>query len=218
MGLTESTKKTYLSIAIGKIRKKSDDKDDKAVMRELKDKSKVYERVYQNISGKLDSIVMREHEEYGKSWVLTIVDGDDTFAVQVSEDSRYGNDLLKKIPNLHKGSIYKFTPYDFERNGKHKVGLAIEDRSGKKIESYYQKFTGNDQEGWKVENLNGFPEFTGDKNDKDDLKIYFTTVTKFLRLNAQKALQLSFLEPAPPVETPPVDEQAPFPKDDDLPF
>ena len=218
MGPQESIQKTYMNISLGKLRKRSDEKDSKAVQRELKDKSKVYERVYQSITGVLESITMKDHEEYGKSWILNLEAEGEIYAVQVQEDSRYGTDLLKRLPRLHKKSIYKFTPYDFTRNGKHRAGLAIEDESGKKIESFFQSFSGNEKDGWKVENLNGFPNFGGDSRDKDDLKIYFTQVTKFLRNYALKHLQTEFLEPAPPVEIAEHDDSVPSPSDGDLPF
>lgn len=217
MGREQSTQRIYMNISFGKIRERSTEDNPNAVMRELKDKSKVYELVFDSVSGVLEDIIFSDDQKFGKQWKLRITDGNEHFQVQVPEDSRYGIDLLKKLPNLHKGSIYRFKPYDFERNGKRKAGIAITNKADQKVESFFQRFSGNDQDGWKVENLHGFPELTGNAKDKDDLKVYFILVAKFLRTKAFEHINNNFLTAAPEPTTP-EEEQAPFPKDDDLPF
>ena len=196
MGLHEPTNKTYLRVSLGKIRKTSDKSDALAKERKTDKGDIVYERVWNAVSGTLEDITFFDHKDYGKSWTVLIKDGEDNFAVQVHEDSRYGIDLLKKIPRLQKGYSIKITPYDFEVNNKRKIGLSIE-QEGVKVETFYQKFTDEGNGKYKVENLYGFPNFEGDSKDKDDLKIYFTKVAKFLRGKAQEHIDGNFKRALP---------------------
>ena len=191
MGLHEPTNKIYLRVSLGKIRKTSDKNDPSAKERKTNEGETIYERVYNAVSGTLENITFFDHKDFGKSWTVLVKDGEDLFAVQVHENSRYGIDLLKKIPKLGKGLKIKITPYDFEVNDKRKIGLSIE-QEGIKVDSYYQKFTELEGGKYKVENLNGFPDFTGDPKDKDDLKIYYTQVAKFLRGKALEHIDGNF--------------------------
>src|ERR1051325_9581293 len=194
MGLGERIPRIYLSVSYGAIRRKTTADDPKAVERELKDKSIIHERVYQFVQGNLENIRFWDDRDYGKSWTLDVRDGSELFAVKVMEDSRYGIDLLKKIPNLRKGSAYIFTPYDFEKDDGRRVGISIKkEGTDEKVPSYYQQFeTGTDGK-TKVKNLYGFPAFEGEWKDKDDVKIYFLKLAKFLRERAMTHLTTDFL-------------------------
>jgi len=106
------------------------------------------------------------------------------YAVQLAESSKFGLDFLKKLPNLVQGVRYKFTPWEVEKDGNTKGGIAIvraEDEE--KIQSFYQNFAGSEEEGWTITNVNGFPDIPQPikKMAKDDWKIYFIQVAKFLR-------------------------------------
>lgn len=188
MGLHEASNIQYLSIGYGRIRRRCDKDDPKAVERKSKDGTPSYAIEYKDIDGMLVDITFRDDPEYGKSWTIHVEDSGQVYAIQVSEQSRTGSDLLKKIPNLRRGQFYKFKPYDHEKNRKRKTGISIE-CGGEKVQSYYQKFTGSETDGWSVENINGFPEYTGDWGDEDEVKIYFTRVTKFLRVRALEFLK-----------------------------
>lgn len=219
MALHEPTNKIYLTVSLGRIRKKTTKEDASAKERQTEKGDTIYERVYNAVSGTLENITFFDHKEYGKSWTVLIKDGEDLYAVQVHENSRYGIDLLKKIPNLSKGRTVKITPYDFELNNKRKIGLSIE-QSGIKVEPYYQKFTQLEDGKYKVENLHGFPNFDGDPKDKDDLKIYYTQVAKFLRGKAQEHIEGNFGRVLPESIADEIykNESTDSPEDEDLPF
>lgn len=191
MGLEGTVSHIYVNIAFGRIRMKASKDDPKAVERKNKSGESSWGIEYQSISGVLDDVKFRTHEEYGNSWNVFIKDGTDNYCLQISEDSRFGVDFLKKLPNLHRGEPYKFTPYDYEKDKKRKIGLSIVDGGNNKVQSFYEKFTEKGDK-WEVELLHGFPTFTGNSKDKDDLKIYFTQVAKFLRTQAQEFLKSKF--------------------------
>lgn len=210
MGLGEKSNKLYLKVSLGAIRKTTTKDDPKAKVRQNKDGENVYERVYNFIDGQLENITFYEHEEFGNSWTLHLKDGEEHYGLQVQENSRYGIDLLKKLPNLIRGERYKIIAYDFEKDGQRRVGLSIEElKTNSKIQSYYQKVE-KDGDKLKITQLHGFPEFDGDWKDKDDTKIYFTKVTKFLRKKALDIINGWTAKPDLPEE---VTEDK-----DDLPF
>jgi len=112
--LGENEIRQYLNVSIGKLRQRVKEGDPKAKARTIEDTGEViYERIYSYIEAKLEKIFMRTHKEYGNSWVLLMQDGGVKYSVQISENSRYGDDLLKKIPNLNYGKIYRITPFSF---------------------------------------------------------------------------------------------------------
>lgn len=194
MGLNKPSSRIYVNFSYGMVRKKCEAFHADAVPRVTEDGT-VHERVWRSITGVLEDVIFRTHVEYGNSWNIHIKDEAEEYGAQVQENSRYGADFLKKLPNLKQGQIYTFLPYDFEHNGERRVGLSITDYEKNKISSYYQEFS--EDKNVPVKNLNGYPTYDGDWKDKDETKIYFTRVTKFLRLEAQKYLEHDFRNTQP---------------------
>ena len=213
MGLNKGANRTWLNVGFGKIRQKAKAGDPDVVERTLQDGTKSYAIEYQSLDGKLDTIYMKTHHEYGNSWMVIISDGEVSYGLQITENSRYGADLLRRIPNLKKGEIYKFSPYAFIPQGEtdEKVGLSIKTVGDEKVQSYFQTFEQGPDGKIKVTNINGFPTYAGERNDKDALKIYFIGVTKFLRAFAQSYLKSAQFEAPPehPVATE-VESDLPF--------
>ncbi len=187
--LGENEIRQYLNVSIGKLRQRVKEGDAKAKARTIEDTGEViYERIYSYIEAKLEKIFMRTHKEYGNSWVLLMQDGGAKYSVQISENSRYGDDLLKKIPNMRYGIIYKITPFSFTPEGakKEKTGLSIKEGETQ-IGSFYHEFLKNADK-WQVKLLHGHPAYEGPQNDKEEIKIYYMRVRKFLRDRATEYL------------------------------
>ncbi len=235
--LGESEERTYLNVSYGKLRQRAKEGQEKAKSRTLEDGTVIWEKVYNFLEGIIDKIFMKTHEEYGNSWLILMSDGEEKFSIQVSENSRYGDDLLKKIPNLNYGRGYKITPYDFEADGKRKCGISIKTlQSDLSVISYYHTFGKNPDGSASVTATNGFLEYDGNWKDKDEVKIYFMRVRKFLReksleyLEKDKSATTSAKAVTPGVESgepfidgletppPPTDEDAPPPNKGDAPF
>lgn len=214
MGLGESSSTLFLNVGYGRLRKKCKAETPGAVERKTKDGESTWALEYRYVEGILDSVFPREHEEFGRSWVVRILDGKESYSIQISEDSRYANDFLKRLPNLRKNQVIKIMPYDFtDDKGKRKVGLKITGPGEERIENYYQEFI---QEGDKfsVINKHGYPEYGGDRKDKDELKIYFIKVTKFLREQSIHFIENQFQE----ISDTQREEFQEGPPEDDLPF
>ena len=219
MGLRSPSNKIYLKVSYGMIRKKCEATAEGAVERKTKDGEKSYALEYRSLTGTLDEVSFRDDEDYGKSWSLDIVDEKlIAYSLQIQEDSRYGMDLLKKLPNLHQGDLLEITPYDFTKDSKRHCGLSIK-RGEEKISSYYQEFLETPEGKMKINNLHGFPDFTGDRKDKDEFRIYMIQTAKFLRTQGLRHLETEFKhrreqeEIKPPFSS----EDSPI-TDDDVPF
>lgn len=197
--LGQRTQRIFLGISYGKIRQGCKPTDAGAVERKTKDGSSTWAIEYDFIQGQLVDLYFKHHEEYGNSYVLCIDDDNSHYSVQVNEDSKFGSQLMKAIPNLKQGQFYRFTPYDYMKDGKTKRGLNIaklmsmrDESDGDRVENFYQNFTQGPDGSWASENKNGLPTFTGKKDDKDEWKIYSIQATKFLREQAQEYLKGQF--------------------------
>jgi hypothetical protein len=224
MGLQQANNRNYLNISIGKIRKKVATGTPGALQRENKNKEVISELVYDSISGIIEYISFKDHPDFGKSWTVNVKDGDEAFGIKVSEGSRYGGDLLKKMPNLKYGKSYTFFPFDFnDQNGNRKTGLSIKDSNDNKIDSYYHEFPKVNGK-FTVKYLNGHPAPQDFKNwDKEDWKVYFMQALKFMRQRAFEYIEVqkNEAEKAPIFEEKTtidkaIEELPSF--DDDIPF
>lgn len=191
MGLKNMEDRTYLRIRYGRIVKPVPPGTEGAKMRKTNSGEVIYELTWESLSGILDNVTFRDDQRFGKSWNVFVRDDGRLFVLEIQEDSRYGTDFLKKLPNLHRGRFYTFKPFDFEKDNKRRVGISITDEIDQRVESYYQKFKKVD-DGWVVENINDYPTYDGNPRDAEDLKMYFIRVTKFLRARALEYLNNKF--------------------------
>jgi len=222
LGSNTGTAKTYLSVGFGKIRQKQTENKQKvdantpnAVCRKTQSGSESWALEHDFVSGKIEKIFYKEDKEFGNSFEVTIADAMDTYQLSFTEDSRFWFDFMKKLPNIDLSKEVKITAYDFEdKEKKRRVGISIE-QDGNKILSFYEK-KGEDNK-WTL--LHGFPTGEGvDFKDKDEIKMYFIKVKKFLRgefvrLFGEKWKESAHKEDATETPlTPGIDDS------DDLPF
>jgi hypothetical protein len=153
----------------------SDAKNPESVRREFTDKKGVtkvyYDLVYKNVSGKLQKLKFRD-SNFGE--ILDIVFEDEILSVGLN--SRFFQNFMQKIPNADLQEKILLYPFDFKgKGGKQVKGLGLSQASGKLKNFYY------DEENKQV--INGFPEPEGEPKaySKDDWKLYFLLVTKFLK-------------------------------------
>ncbi len=229
MGLKQRSNGIYLQASYGCLRRKCKKDHPDAVERDYEGK-KSYAIEHISLTGILKKVAVKEDQRFGRSWNVFVEDEGQTYIISLKEKSRFCTDFLKRLPNLNQGDRYAFTPYDFEKNGKRKVGFSIkEEVSGEPVGSYYQEFAGNEESGWEVTNLNGFPNYTGTKGDKDEFEAYLIILRKFLRERAVAFLDEVFTQQQdrPSLEqqshkqsdrNPPPDDIPPAEEEDDLLF
>lgn len=197
MGLNEKVKRIYATVAAvdGSIRiavDKPDDIDDdvksyidengKKVVRrdyELSDGTTgcKWEHVYKSITGMVKYVGLYDGD-YGSQVSLTIADeGEEGIIMSLNCKQTFGQDVMKKLPNVDFTKEVDLRPYSFDdkETGKNKRGITIW-QEGERVLNYFYDVD-------KKEVLHSFPvpEKAYDKMDSDDWVVFFVGVTKFLK-------------------------------------
>jgi len=173
----------------GTVREKVPEGTEGCVRREIEDqKTKeitvVFEMVHESVDGMIGNITLKEGK-FGDQLIIPMTDGDDTFTLALSVAQNFGEDFMKKLPNIDKTKPVLLKPFSFTSDaGKPVRGIDIRQdwnehepitkENGTKITSFYQEGSGRD-----TKNLHGYPQAeAGTKGD--DWKIYFAVARKFL--------------------------------------
>lgn len=147
-------------------------------------KGSKWELVADSIEGKIKGFGIYEGD-FGKQLQVEIGDGETDVTLFLSTASQYGEDFMKKLPNIKLDTPVKFIPYSFEdEGGKNRKGLNLYQGENKLV-SFYHEGTGQDT---KV--LNGYPAVPEDligKKDSDAWKLYFLGARQFLIKEVQKS-------------------------------
>jgi hypothetical protein len=143
------------------------------------EKKEVHEFLYDELSGIIESVSCEKNEKLkAYQYLVTIDDVGSKYIISIPADSKYGDSLATKLPNVKAGEYLTLKPYDFEdknkinpHNGKPQklVGISIV-QNGVKIAPYYTQ-----------EQPNGRPLPSTERMDEDDFKIHMTIVRKFYR-------------------------------------
>lgn len=188
---TRDSGKKYLTVlADGKFHQTVPEGTEGAVIREYEDKDEQKktktELIFDSVSGSISNISF-EDGDFGKNLNIEL-DGDGV--VSLGTSSSFGEDLMKKLPNINLSKPIKLSPYAFTAEGKSRKGITVY-QDDEKIESYYF-----DKD--KGVAVNGIPQPQGDttKYDSDDWKMHFMTVRKFLIKEVEKLIGVSDVEPA----------------------
>jgi len=190
MALENIERKNYISIlgSDATFRQTVSEDTDGAIKREYETstgaKGFKFEKKYERLTGIITEVSFFDGE-YGKLLQITI----DGLTLSVPTASNFGEDIMKKLPNIDMTKPVVFTPYSLtDEKGKTKKGVSIT-QDGKKITNFFRDEVNK-------KNINGFPDPTGDeKNDKDLWKIYFITARKFL----ENYIQTNFCKIVPEV-------------------
>src|SRR4030042_2313236 len=192
MGLeTPREQKVYLQvIADGSIRKVVPEGTPGCVKREYEDRDTKevkfkHELVFSAINGILGKITLNKGK-YGDQLIVPITDGEETLTLALSTSQNFGEDFMKKMPNINFDKPVRLAPFSFTSDqGKNIRGIDVRQDwnpnepitadNGNKIPSNYY-----DPEVKK--NINGYPDPEGNTRDfsTDDWKIYFAIARKFL--------------------------------------
>ena len=211
--LQNNTGKPYLRIVGGKIVQKVDKGTPKAKLREYElpngTKGSKYELVYNNWSGVITNIVIKD-TEYGEMCNIEFTDA----ILSLGTSSRYFQDFACKVFSGDIKQEFLLHPYDMEVDTGRKSGISVQ-QNGEKLKNYFY-----DME--EKKSLHGFPEVDEEaKNTKNYWKKYFMDVEAFL---VEKIKGLTFVPQAPTEaddeKSDELDElfNSVTPRTDDLPF
>lgn len=184
---SNSSDKTFLTIlSDGKLHQRVDADTPGAVERTYKrdikdDKGKVtgeedvtvHELVHTAATGIITNMYFQKGN-YGENLIVEI---DNDGAISFNASQSYGEQFLRKLPNIDLAKPVTISPYNFTKNGKPNKGVTIT-QDEIKLQDYYYDYD-------KKVSQNGLPEFDGDKDDSNDWKLYFLQVNKFLKKQTQ---------------------------------
>lgn len=133
-----------------------------------------WELPIKGLEGKISNMQIYEGD-YGKNLMVTIAYEGGADTISLSTQSPFGEDFMKKLPNINLDEQVKIVPFDFtDDSGKRRRGLTITQGDVKLTNYFYDAD--------KKKNLHKYPNPEGDVStyDSDDWKIYFTKCRKFL--------------------------------------
>lgn len=183
LGLQEKDNKVYVSVlsSDGTLRRVVPEGTPNSVTREYETsdgKSGVkHELIYKELSGWITNLEMFDGE-FGMNLVIEMAvseDKEEKLYLSLGTGSAFGEDFMKKLPNIKLDEIVTIAPYSFEDDkNKMRKGLTIT-QNATKITNYFY-----DAEAEKT--VHGFPSPKGDtaKYSKDKWKAYFLDARIFL--------------------------------------
>jgi hypothetical protein len=183
--LTKDEKGRYVTIlADGKFHETVPQGTDEAIEREYETsdgkKGVKHELIYTKIEANIVDVSFKDGD-YGMSLHLKFKDQEgNEVIVSVNTASNFGEDAMKKLPNIDFTKKVTMSPFSFIDEKDRSVKGVTFWQNGEKVKNYFK----NDEK----ELINGFPKPDADTSgyDKDDWKMYFITVRKFLVKHIQE--------------------------------
>jgi hypothetical protein len=143
--LNNSTSAIYLNITSGKIAQRIDHKSDTSKERTLKDGRVIDEELYDNVSGFITAIKIKDNQ-YGRQLSIGIENNGKQAVLQMPFSSGYAISFLKALPNADLKQEVTLIPKSEEKDGKTKTVMFIS-QGGKGVKWAFTK-----------DNPNGLPQ------------------------------------------------------------
>jgi len=176
---------TYLTVVQGKLAKKVNDDTPGATKREYETKDWTkwvkYEIYYKSVTGLITGLDFIDWV-FWEQFAITLYKDGQNVKITVPTDWNYFSDFAKKLPNISLSKEVTLSVFDFEWDNWKRIKWVNIVQDWNKVYTYYY-----DAE--KKKSINGFPEV--DKKeakwyDKDDWKVFFLKVKKFLKAEVIK--------------------------------
>ena len=222
MGFSNPQTKIYVTIQEGIFAVRSSESDPKAVKRETKSGSTIWECRYKQLSGRISDLYFKQNDFNGKKWedlVMVINDGADLYQLSMPFPGKFSLSVLRAIKNAPLDQVISFNPWTKIKDGKTKAALFMNPIGSKDSIPWY--FGMNEQ-------ANGLPDLVPYTVPGDaETKWSDVNRNKFLRNMVEQDIQ-PILRSQNPVHIPieasnasmatVTDIQVAEPFDDDLPF
>ena len=124
MGLNTREEGNFITILGGKFCQRVAESTPGAVKRVNKMGKTVFEKFYDNFTGKLVGIKTQDGA-YGKSWIFSFKDNGEVYNLQLSYSNSFATQFLKMLPNADLTKEMKVSPSVKEVDGKDKSSLFI---------------------------------------------------------------------------------------------
>jgi len=137
MAVGNNSNASFYNISNGKICRQFQSATPESKERVNKNGKTVHEMFYDFIDGTIVSIETKE-SEYGKSWLITLDDGESKQVLQMPFSSGYSSAFLKMLPNVDLLSPVKIIPKLVIEGDKKKTSLFVT-QYGSPLKHYYTK-------------------------------------------------------------------------------
>lgn len=171
MGAGHMNSQAYYSIFEGKVVRQFKEPTANSKTRVNKSGKTVHEEFYDYIHGTIVGIKTKDSADYGRSWVITMDDGEETSVLQLNYSSGFSNAFLKTLPNVDLKKPVRLIPKTSLVDGKKKSTLFV-NQGGQSLKWYYTK-----------DDPNGLPELKkkqGKGKDKGKILYDDSDVMEFL--------------------------------------
>ena len=151
MGFSNPQSRIYVTIQDGQFAVRSSESDPKAVKRETKTGSLVWECRYKALSGRITDLYFKNNDFNGKKWedlVMVIDDGQDLYQLSMPFPGKFSLSILRSIKNAPLDQVISFNPWTKVKDGKTKAALFMNLPGKKESVPWY----------YTVEAPNGLPE------------------------------------------------------------
>lgn len=168
MGLGNKEHANFISILGGKFCRRVQEGTEGAVSRVNKIGKTVHEMFYDNFTGVLTDIRIKESADYGKSWEFVFDVNGEAYIIQVSYSNSYAKAFLKMLPNIDLSQKISLTPSLKEVDGKPQSSLFVK-QNGQNIKHAYTKDNPNGMPSMKQIKVKG-----NDVWDDTDILVFLT--------------------------------------------
>jgi hypothetical protein len=137
MAFVNNSNAIYYSIYDGKICRQFREPTANSKTRTNKNGRQVFEEFYDFIDGVITSITTKDGD-FGKFWIITLLDSGQTQTLQVQYSSGFANGFLKALPNVNLAEKVKLIPSTKMEGDKKKSTMFI-NQHGKSIKWFFTK-------------------------------------------------------------------------------
>ena len=165
-------------------------------------KGEKWELWYKEVGGRIVNVHFYDGD-YGKNLIITIDAGlEEPVELSLGVQTKYGEDLLRKLPNIDFNKDVVLSPYGFESEGRTLQGMTVQQDGAKLANAYTKK-----NEDGTFEYMLDMPEPADDTKDSDDWKMYFMQARKHMINYTEENIVSQFMSEANAVAEPEEEEE-----------
>lgn len=186
MALGQNNSAIYLNVADGKIVRRfqnaTKDSKERVLAKGPNAGKVVHEEHYSFVEGLITDIQTKD-SEYGKSWLVTIQDGEEKYILQMDYSGGYSSAFLKALPNVDLSKKVKLSPKMTVEGDKKKTTMFV-NQGGTAAKHFYTKDEPNGLPAMKKIKVKGKEQW-----DDSDMMAFFEAMVKneiLPQLNASK--------------------------------
>lgn len=157
------------------------------------EKGTKWEHVFSELTGKITKVTFKEGD-YGLQLQVTFEDeGNKPIVLSVNAQSNFGEDIMKKLPNIDMEKAVKVVPYSFkDEKGKQKRGVTIYQDEQKIQSFYYDPKTKKTLHGYPVAKIPKVKK--GEKVPTSFWKLFYLQANAFLVEDLKARLKINSQE------------------------